>query len=138
MRNSAIIFENWKMKNGFSIFNFESKSKYTKMSFSIPILKWKLNGTLGERIRIIFYFSNLTIELKKEKRKKNFWIYFDLKSNSAKKKLKLSNSLWISKSSFNFQFWLWNWKMKNETFSKFVLFLNQKPITKRSKNGTRI
>ena len=73
MRNSAIKFKNWQMKNGFSsfnfpikignwklknfyhfsIFNFESKLKYLKMSFSIPILKWKLNDTFGARITFL-------------------------------------------------------------------------------------
>ena len=74
-KNIQIKIENYKLKKKrpFSIFNFEMKLKYTKMYFSIPILKWKFNGTLSARIRIIFHFSNLTIELKKEKRKKNIF-----------------------------------------------------------------
>ena len=50
--NFQIKIENWKSKKKcpFSIFNFEMKLKYTKKSFSIPILKWKLNGTFGATI----------------------------------------------------------------------------------------
>ena len=60
LRNSAIKFENGKMKNGFSICNFpikignwkltnfyhlKWKLKFAKISFFISILNWKLNGT---------------------------------------------------------------------------------------------
>ena len=80
----------------------------------------------------IFHSLNLIIELKSEKQKKIFWNLFCLKPIS-KTKINIFNFIFwfqikkrISKSFFFFQFWLWNWKMKNEKFSKFVLFLNQK------------
>ena len=60
--NFSIKIENWKL----SFFNFQFwiKLSYTKMSFSIPILKWKFNGTFGARItmkdifEIHFFISN--------------------------------------------------------------------------------
>ena len=44
-----LLNKNWKLKEKcpFSFFNFEMKLKYTKMPFSIPVLKWKSNGTFG-------------------------------------------------------------------------------------------
>ena len=50
--NFQIKIKNWKLKKEclFSIFKFESKLKYTKIAFSILILKWKLNGTFGAQI----------------------------------------------------------------------------------------
>ena len=81
----------------------------------------------------IFQFSHLIIELKKEKRKKTVFESILIQNQFQKTKIKIFKFIfwfqikkWISKSSFIFQFWLWNWKMKNEKFSKFVLFLNQK------------
>ena len=80
----------------------------------------------------IFDFSNLIKALKKEKRKKIFLTPFWFKTNFKKQKpnfwihFLILNKKWISKSSFIFQFLLWNWTMKNEKFSKFVLFWNQK------------
>ena len=53
-----------------------------------------------------------------------FW----LKINFKKNKSKYSNSffgLWFKKLSY-FSILVWNWKMKNEKFSKYVLFLSQK------------
>ena len=64
--------------------------------------------------------------------KKICWIYFDLKPflKSKNQNFRINFLIWyqkmIFKNSFFFQFLLWNWKMKNEKFSKFVLFLNQK------------
>ena len=60
--NFSIKIENWKL----SFFNFQFwiKLSYTKMSFSIPILKWKFNGTFGAWIKmkdifeIHFFISN--------------------------------------------------------------------------------
>ena len=43
--NFSIKIENWKL----SFFYFQFWIEI-QMSFSIPILKWKLNGTLGARI----------------------------------------------------------------------------------------
>ena len=47
--NFSIKSENWK----FTFFNFQFwiEIEIQKMSFSIPILKWKLNGTFGARIK---------------------------------------------------------------------------------------
>ena len=73
--NFQIKIENWKLKKKclFSIFNFEMKLKCAKMPFSISILIWKLNGTFGAVHGLnIFHFSDLIIELKKEKWKKHF------------------------------------------------------------------
>ena len=60
--NFSIKIENWKLC--FFNFQFWIKLSYTKMSFSIPILKWKFNGTFGARIKmkdifeIHFFISN--------------------------------------------------------------------------------
>ena len=136
MRNSAFIFKNWKMKNGFSIFyfpikigkwklkffyhfsifNFESKLKYIKISFFILILKWKLNGTFSARIEKKGFLNLFWFKINFKKQKSKYWnSFFDFKSKNEFQKF----------LSF-FQFWLWNWNMKNEKFSKFVFFLNQK------------
>ena len=60
----------------FSIFNCESKLKYLKMSFSIPILKWKLNGTFGARITFLFQFFNFSKKWKQEFEKSHFILLF--------------------------------------------------------------
>ena len=92
----------------------------------ITILWFAFWSEIKKRIsKNIFHFSNLINAFKKEKRKQKFFILFWFKISSKKQKLKFSNS-WISKRPFIFWFRLWNWKMKNEKFSKFVLFLNQK------------
>ena len=79
----------------------------------------------------IFHFSDLIIELKKDKRKKNcFWIYFDLKSISKSKNQNFRIHFLISNQKRNFKklfyFSILVNEWKNEKFSKFVLFLNQK------------
>ena len=56
MKNEDFVFQfsskNWKLKikNLFSIFNFESKLKCAKMPFCVSILNWKFNGTFSARI----------------------------------------------------------------------------------------
>ena len=128
MRNSAFIFENWKMKNGFSIFyfpikigkwklkffyhfsifNFESKLKYIKISFFILILKWKLNGTFSARIE-----------------KKDFWNLFWFKISFKKQKSKYSNSFFDFKSKNEFQklfhFSILVMKLKHEKWKIFKI-----------------
>ena len=67
--NFQIKIDNWKSKKKkcpFSIFNFEMKLKYTKKSFSIPILKWKLNGTFVARINLHFSKTVLNQNVKKQ------------------------------------------------------------------------
>ena len=92
----------------------------------IAILWFAFWSEMKKRIsKNIFYFSNLINGFKKEKQKQKFFALFWFKISSKKQKLKFSNS-WISKRPFIFEFRLWNWKMKNEKFSKFALFLNQK------------
>ena len=98
LRNSAIKFKNGEMKNGFSvfnfpiktgnwklknfyhftIFNFESKLKYLKMTFSIPILKWKLNGTFGALV-----FDVLSLNFSIETKIKTLFLisYFNISKN---------------------------------------------------------
>ena len=75
----------------------------------------------------IFHFSNL-IKALKEKKQKNDFFWLSSKIKIFEFIIWFQIKKWISKSSFLFQFCLWNWKMKNEKFSKFVLFLNQKTI----------
>ena len=103
----------------------------TKTNFKI--LKLIFWFEMKKRIsKNIFDFSNLIIELKNEKRKKNFLNLFWFKTDFKKQKSKFLSSFLIwnqkmnFKNSFIFQFLFWNWEMKNKKFSKFVLFLNQK------------
>ena len=61
----------------------------------------------------IFHFSNFIIELKNEKRKKNFfYIYFDLKPISKSKK-----------QNFRIYFLIWNQKMDFKKFFHFSIFV---------------
>ena len=55
--NFQIKIEHWKLKKKclFSIFNFELKLKYAKISFSISILNRKLNGNFGARRPLSVY-----------------------------------------------------------------------------------
>ena len=76
-----------------SIFNFESNLEYKKMSFSIPILKWKLNGTFGARIMKRFF--NLQMNRQVKIFLHVFKFYFVGKNNEWKMKNKfnqISNS----------------------------------------------
>ena len=94
----------------FSIFNFESKLRHTKMSFSIPILKWILNGTFSARIK---------------NGKKFFWIYFDLKSISKNKNRNFRIHFLISNQKLNFRkffhFPILVMKLKNEKWKIFKI-----------------
>ena len=140
MKNGFSIFKfpikirNWKLKKfyHFSIFNFESKLKYLKMSFSIPIVKWKLNGTFGARIgariknqfsifnflkktgnwklKTFYRFSIFSFELKIETHK-NVLSHFIFKLK-IKWHFRLVPCVYRSciKSSFDFQ---WNFLVEN-------------------------
>ena len=128
MKNEDFAFQfsikNWKLKikNLFSIFNLESKLKFAKMSFSISILNWKLNGPFGARIpRILLnemYFTLNFFAPKKSVHRKCHSIFI-LKLEWKMKFLSTSISMqnWKLKngkkfSIFNFQFLLENWKLK--------------------------
>ena len=103
-----------------------------KVNFKIlKLIFWfEMNSRISKNI---FHFLNLIIELKNEKRKKFFLNMLWFKTDFKKQKSKFLNSIFDLKSKNEFQrilsffnFLFWNWKMKNEKFSKFVLFSNQK------------
>ena len=105
-----------------------------KRKANFKILKLIFWFEMDSRIsKNIFHFLNLIIELKNEKRKKIFLNLLWFKTDFKKQQSKFSNSIFDLKSKNEFQrilsffnFLFWNWKMKNEKFSKFVLFSNQK------------
>ena len=105
-----------------------------KRKANFKILKLIFWFEMDSRIsKNIFHFLNLIIELKNEKRKKFFLNLLWFKTDFKKQQSKFSNSIFDLKSKSEFQrilsffnFLFWNWKMKNEKFSKFVLFSNQK------------
>ena len=105
-----------------------------KRKANFKILKLIFWFEMDSRIsKNIFHFLNLIIELKNEKRKKFFLNLLWFKTDFKKQQSKFSNSIFDLKSKNEFQrilsffnFLFWNWKMKNEKFSKFVLFSNQK------------
>ena len=142
---------NWKEKNKkncfwiYSDLKSISKNKNQNFRFHFLISNQKIN------FKKFFHFSTLVMKLKNEKFSKFvfflskktsytfstwiktvFWIYFDLKSISKNKNQNFRIHFLIPsqkinfKKFFHFSIWLWNWKMKNEKFSKFILFLNQK------------
>ena len=105
-----------------------------KRKANFKILKLIFWFEMDSRIsKNIFHFLNLIIELKNEKRKKFFLNLLWFKTDFKNQQSKFSNSIFDLKSKNEFQrilsffnFLFWNWKMKNEKFSKFVLFSNQK------------
>ena len=119
-----------------SFFNFQlwneiemRKNALFHFNFNLKI-EWHFR--CGARIKYLPFFR-FDYWIEKGKMKKTFcWIYFDLKPilKNKNQNFRINFLIWyqkmIFKNSFFFQFLLWNWKMKNEKFSKFVLFLNQK------------
>ena len=107
MCNSAIKFENWKMKNKFSIFNFP-----------IKIDNWKLN--------FFYHFSIFNFEVKNEMRKNallirdpkgSFVFQLNWKLQFFQKSIQFQFENWILTSIFNsghgFLFYF-NFKLKIE------------------------
>ena len=116
----------------FWIFNFASKLKYTKMSFSIPILKWKLNGTFSARIaNMHFSISILNWKLNgtfgaRIPRILLNEMYFTLNFFAPKKSVhRKCHSIFILKLEWKMKFLstsisMQNWKLKNG--KKFSIF----------------
>ena len=109
---------------------FQIKKRKANFKILKLIFWFEMNSRISKNI---FHFLNLIIELKNEKRKKFFLNLLWFKTDFKKQKSKFSNSIFDLKSKNEFQrilsffnFLFWNWKMKNEKFSKFVLFSNQK------------
>ena len=109
---------------------FQIKKRKANFKILKLIFWFEMNSRISKNI---FHFLNLIIELKNEKRKKFFLNLLWFKTDFKKQKSKFLNSIFDLKSKNEFQrilsffnFLFWNWKMKNEKFSKFVLFSNQK------------
>ena len=109
---------------------FQIKKRKANFKILKLIFWFEMNSWISKNI---FHFLNLIIELKNEKPKKIFLNLLWFKTDFKKQKSKFSNSIFDLKSKNEFQrilsffnFLFWNWKMKNEKFSKFVLFSNQK------------
>ena len=109
---------------------FQIKKRKANFKILKLIFWFEMNSRISKNI---FHFLNLIIELKNEKRKKFFLNLLWFKTDFKKQQSKFSNSIFDLKSKNEFQrilsffnFLFWNWKMKNEKFSKFVLFSNQK------------
>ena len=113
--------------------------KLPKIELNCLILL-KIENWIENCQKINFWFFSLSEKLKIElKIVQNqlsfFWNYWKLSKNEMdvfvhgwkptsknKNEFQKKKKNWISKNSFIFQFLFWNWKMKNEKFSKFVLF----------------
>ena len=109
---------------------FQIKKRKANFKILKLVFWFEMNSQISKNI---FHFLNLIIELKNEKRKKFFLNLLWFKTDFKKQQSKFSNSIFDLKSKNEFQrilsffnFLFWNWKMKNEKFSKFVLFSNQK------------
>ena len=109
---------------------FQIKKRKANFKILKLVFWFEMNSQISKNI---FHFLNLIIELKNEKRKNFYlnllWFTTDFKNQQSK----FLNSIFDLKSKSEFQrilsffnFLFWNWKMKNEKFSKFILFSNQK------------
>ena len=101
-----------------------SKEK-RKIKFKVSLFVFRFE-TKKRISKNIFHFSNLIIELKKEKQKKNFfWIYFDLKPISKNKNQNFRIHFLISNQNMNFKklfhFSILVMKLKNEKQKKFKI-----------------
>ena len=116
MKNEDFVFQfsikNWKLKikNLFSIFNLESKLKFAKMSFSISILNWKLNGTFGARILMNPCMESMIQKisfLKNENGIFSFFNFWKINLNVIFRffEIRISISIWVSiKTETKFEF----------------------------------
>ena len=101
-----------------------SKEK-RKIKFKVSLFVFRFE-TKKRISKNIFHFSNLIIELKKEKQKKIFfWIYFDLKPISKNKNQNFRIHFLISNQKMNFKklfhFSILVMKLKNEKQKKFKI-----------------
>ena len=101
-----------------------SKEK-RKIKFKVSLFVFRFE-TKKRISKNIFHFSNLIIELKKEKQKKNFfWIYFDLKpiSKNKNQNFLIYFLIWNQKMNFKkfFHFSILVMKLKNEKQKKFKI-----------------